>query len=169
MGELTPKQEAFALAYMETGNAAEAYRRAYDVAQDARDSWLYVEACQLLDNPKVALRLKELKERAAKLALYTVSKAYEELEDARSLAMAEKNPSAAVSAITGKVKLFGIEAPSRHEHTGKGGGPIEHSHTPDEAFREFLRIMGGDVALPEGGSDPTGEVESSGPSGTTDA
>lgn len=29
--ELTPKQEAFALAYVETGNAAEAYRRAYDV------------------------------------------------------------------------------------------------------------------------------------------
>ena len=28
---LTQKQEAFALAYVETGNAAEAYRRAYDV------------------------------------------------------------------------------------------------------------------------------------------
>ena len=27
---LTPKQEAFCLAYMETGNASEAYRRAYD-------------------------------------------------------------------------------------------------------------------------------------------
>ncbi|MGU9998175.1 terminase small subunit, partial [Bordetella avium] len=26
---LTPKQEAFALAYVETGNASEAYRRAY--------------------------------------------------------------------------------------------------------------------------------------------
>ena len=29
---LTPKQENFCLAYLETGNASEAYRRAYDVA-----------------------------------------------------------------------------------------------------------------------------------------
>lgn len=169
MDDLTPKQEAFALAYMETGNAAEAYRRSYDVAPDARDSWLYVEACQLLDNPKIAQRLKELKERAAKLSLYTVSKAYEELESARELAMAEKNPSAAVSAISGKVKLFGIEAPARHEHTGKGGGPIEHEFNPSEAFAEFIRIMGGDVALPAGCTDETSLVEEGGETGSTDA
>ncbi|UOA14509.1 GIY-YIG nuclease family protein [Sulfitobacter dubius] len=34
--ELTRKQEAFALVYFETGNAAEAYRRAYDV-EEPRD------------------------------------------------------------------------------------------------------------------------------------
>ena len=28
--KLTPKQEAFVLAYIETGNASEAYRRAYN-------------------------------------------------------------------------------------------------------------------------------------------
>ena len=28
--KLTPKQEAFILAYLETGNASEAYRRAYN-------------------------------------------------------------------------------------------------------------------------------------------
>ena len=31
--KLTPKQEAFVLAYLETGNASEAYRRAYDVSR----------------------------------------------------------------------------------------------------------------------------------------
>ena len=35
--DLTPKQEAFCLAFLETGNAAQAYRRAYDVAEDAKD------------------------------------------------------------------------------------------------------------------------------------
>ncbi|SQE31532.1 Terminase small subunit [Mannheimia haemolytica] len=30
MTELTPKQEAFCLAYIETGNASEAYRQAYE-------------------------------------------------------------------------------------------------------------------------------------------
>ena len=34
--DLTPKQEAFACAYVETGNASEAYRRAYDVAPDCK-------------------------------------------------------------------------------------------------------------------------------------
>ena len=29
--KLTPKQESFCLAYIETGNASEAYRQAYDV------------------------------------------------------------------------------------------------------------------------------------------
>ena len=41
---LTPKQEAFARGYFETGNAAEAYRRAYDADENARDNWIYVEA-----------------------------------------------------------------------------------------------------------------------------
>jgi len=31
---LTPKQEAFALAYVETGNASEAYHRAYPPAKN---------------------------------------------------------------------------------------------------------------------------------------
>ena len=34
LNALTPKQDAFACAYVETGNASEAYRRAYDVAPD---------------------------------------------------------------------------------------------------------------------------------------
>ncbi|TIS17849.1 MAG: hypothetical protein E5X10_01890, partial [Mesorhizobium sp.] len=32
--ELTQKQEAFCLAYVETGNASEAYRRSCDVGED---------------------------------------------------------------------------------------------------------------------------------------
>ncbi|MDE0590428.1 terminase small subunit [Halocynthiibacter sp. C4] len=125
--KLTEKQEAFALAYFETGNAGEAYRRAYDVEENARDSWIYVEACQLLDNPKIALKLNALREQASELAIYNVLQASAEYEAARSLAEQEKNPSAMVGAISGKVKLFGLEAPkaSRHEITGKDGGAIK--------------------------------------------
>ncbi|WP_283178629.1 terminase small subunit [Gemmobacter sp. 24YEA27] len=123
---LTPKQEAFALAYFETGNAAEAYRRAYDVAENARDSWVYVEACQLLDHPKITLRLEQLQEQAAKLSIFTRQKALEELEQARSEAIKLGMPAAAVSAINSKVKLFGLDAPTKikAEVTGKDGGPI---------------------------------------------
>jgi phage terminase small subunit len=124
---LTPKQEAFALAFFETGNAAEAYRRSYDVPADRRDSWVYVEASQMLDNPKITQRVEELQAQAAKLSLFTVAKAAEEYEAARSLAMSSGAPSAAVAAVAGKVKLFGLEMPTRskHELTGKNGGPIE--------------------------------------------
>lgn len=125
MADLTPKQEAFCLAFLETGNAAEAYRRAYDVAPDAKDGWLYVEACQLLDNPKIALRLKELRDQAEKLSIFNLSAAMDEFEQARVLAKTEKNPSAMVAATTGKVKLFGLDRPTKFEHTGKDGGAIQ--------------------------------------------
>lgn len=124
---LTPKQEAFALAYFETGNAAEAYRRAYDVATDAKDHWIYVEAGQLLDHPMISLRVKSLQEQAEKLSIFTRHKALLEYEEARDVAKKLGNPSAMVSATNGKAKLFGLEAPTkaRVEHTGKDGGPIE--------------------------------------------
>lgn len=118
---ITEKQAAFARAFFETANAAEAYRRAYDVAPDAKDGWIYVEACQLLDNPKVAQRLDELREEAKRLSLFTVTTAFEEYEAARILAHAEKNPSAAVSAVTGKVKLFGLDKPSKVDVTSSDG------------------------------------------------
>lgn len=125
--KLTPKQEAFALAFFETGNAAEAYRRAYDVADEARDPWIRVEACQLLDNPNITLMLQELREQAERHSIYTRQKAMEELEQARAAAMALENPSAAVSAINSKVKLYGLDAAVKikAEVTGKDGGPIQ--------------------------------------------
>lgn len=127
--DLTPKQEAFALAYVETGNATEAYRRAYDVAEDARDQWLYVEASQLLDHPKVAPRIEALQEQAARLSFFTIKAAFEEYEEARQLALQERNPSAAVSAVAGKVKLFGLDRPARVAVSGPNGGPIVTKET----------------------------------------
>ena len=63
--KLTLKQEAFAMAYMETGNACEAYRRAYNADRMNRNS-IEVNASKLLNGTKVALRVTELREEAAK-------------------------------------------------------------------------------------------------------
>lgn len=122
---LTAKQEAFALAYVETGNAAEAYRRAYDVKAATLHSTIYSAASRLLADSKVCARVAALQDQAATMSLYTVKTAFEEYEAARELANATGNPSAAVSAINGKVKLFGLEQPRRIEHAGAGGGPIQ--------------------------------------------
>lgn len=161
---LTPKQEAFALAYFETGNAAEAYRRAYDVGENTRDQWLYVEASQLLDHPKVALRVKALQEQAEQLSMFTRMRALEEYEEARMLALKTGSAAAAVSAVTGKVKLFGLEAParSRLEHTGANGGPIQHEDVTADAedFTSRMARLAARRAAAGGTGEADGEGES---------
>ncbi len=103
---LTPKQEAFCLVYVQTGNASEAYRRSYDVAEDTKPETVWSEASRLVADPKVSARIMELQERARDIALVSVGSLTNELEKARSHAMADpKGAAAAVSAIMGKAKL----------------------------------------------------------------
>ena len=64
MKSLTPKQERFVAAYIETGNASEAYRRAYSAAKMSQQA-IEVEGSRLLNNPKVTLRLAELRGKVA--------------------------------------------------------------------------------------------------------
>jgi len=123
--QITAKQEAFCLAYVETGNAAEAYRRAYDVKAATLHSTIYSAASRLLADSKVCARVDELQDQAATMSLYTVKQAFEEYEAARQLALQEANPSAAVSAVTGKVKLFGLDQPQKFEHSGPNKGPMQ--------------------------------------------
>lgn len=61
--KLTPKQEAFALAYVETGNASEAYRRAYD-AHDTPTETVAPAACKLLGIYKITTRVDEIQRQA---------------------------------------------------------------------------------------------------------
>jgi phage terminase small subunit len=70
---MTPKQEAFARAYVETGNASEAYRRAYN-AEKMSDEAIRVEACRLLDNPNVSLTVEKLQAKHQKRHEITVDK-----------------------------------------------------------------------------------------------
>lgn len=105
---ITPKQENFCLAYLETGNASEAYRRAYDAGGMSQNA-LNREASLLVDNPKVAQRLIELREPIMKRHAITVDDLLRELEEARALAMSIESPAPAVSATMGKAKLLGMD------------------------------------------------------------
>lgn len=68
MPKLTiPKREAFAQHYALHGNGAAAYRHAYSTDKMS-ETTLYSSASKLLDDPKVAARIQELKEIAAKRA-----------------------------------------------------------------------------------------------------
>lgn len=125
---MTPKQEAFVNGYLETGNASEAYRRAYD-AEDMKPETVNRKAKEVLDNGKIAARLQEHREAAAERAIVSILSITEELEQARALAMQEVMPSAAVAASMGKAKLHGLLT-DKVEHKG-GVTVLSGSHDAD--------------------------------------
>ena len=107
--KLTVKQEAFCLAYIETGNASEAYRQAYNAA-NMKPEGITVNASKLLASTNVALRVAELQQSLVKRHEVTVDSLMLELEEARMAAMGASNPqsAAAVAATMGKAKLAGL-------------------------------------------------------------
>jgi phage terminase small subunit len=58
--KLTPKQDAFVLAYLETGNASEAYRRAYDVG-NMQPLTISTRGRELLKNSLITARIDEVR------------------------------------------------------------------------------------------------------------
>lgn len=58
---LTMKQERFAVEYVQTGNASEAYRRAYDAIKSKPET-INQASCRLLKEPHVQAKIAELRE-----------------------------------------------------------------------------------------------------------
>lgn len=104
---LTPKQESFCLAYVETGNASEAYRRAYD-AQRMKPESINRKAKEVIDNGKIAARLEELKSELVERHRVTADDIAEMLREDRAFAQKCETPAAAVSATLGLAKLYGL-------------------------------------------------------------
>ncbi|NCD04268.1 MAG: terminase small subunit [Clostridia bacterium] len=59
MTKLTPKQENFCNYYIETGNASEAYRRAYS-CENMKDETVNERSCRLLKEYKISTRVSQL-------------------------------------------------------------------------------------------------------------
>lgn len=104
---LTAKQEAFCLAYVETGNASEAYRRAYD-ARKTKPAVINVKASQVLANGKVAVRLAELRKPAADAATVTLAGHLRRLDDLSAKAEMAGQFAAAISAEVARGKASGV-------------------------------------------------------------
>ena len=85
---LTIKQERFAQEYVATGNASEAYRRAYDTQGAPRT--IEVEASRLLAHPKVSLRLATLRAMDSAHSSLTRATILSQLEETRRLARDKK-------------------------------------------------------------------------------
>lgn len=106
---MTPKQEQFARLYVETGNASEAYRQAYNT-DNMKPETVTNEAYKLLQTPDISAMVDDLKAEARQRHAVTVDDLLHELEQARAAALAAPTPqsSAAVSATMGKAKMLGL-------------------------------------------------------------
>lgn len=97
-------------------------------------------AVRLKANENVADRVAELKGRAAEKVEVTVADIVKQLDEDREFAKENKHSAAAITATLGKAKLLGL-MPERHEHTGKGGGPIEYRDLGEEEIDARLAAL----------------------------
>lgn len=73
---LTPKQEKFCQEYMKTGNASEAYRRAYNTKR-MKDNSIHQKAWDMLQKPKIKDKMLEYNEKIEKTLIAEVSELQE--------------------------------------------------------------------------------------------
>jgi phage terminase small subunit len=78
---LTPKQELFVQGIIKGLSQADAYREAYE-CKKMSDNAIYREASLLMDNPKVAQRLKELRDQLSTPNIMSAQKRLEWLTEA---------------------------------------------------------------------------------------
>lgn len=107
---LTVKQEKFCQAYVETGNASEAYRMAY-ATDKMKATSINSKAYELLNNGEVTVRVAQLQQEHRTKHDITVSDLLKELEEARQKALSAETPqaSATVAATMGKARLTGLD------------------------------------------------------------
>jgi phage terminase small subunit len=124
MSNLTAKQENFCLAYLETGNASEAYRKA-GYSPKMSDATVHEAACRLLKNSKVVARLQELRKPIMDRHNITIDDLIAELDENRMAALTAETvqSSAATAATMAKAKLLGFDKQIL-VHTGANGGAI---------------------------------------------
>ena len=136
---LTPKQDAFLLAYYETGNACEAYRRAYG-ADNMSSASIDKEARRLLKDPRITPRLQELAERREAQAQLSLAEHMEKLAHLRDKAEEKGQMSAAIAAEVkrGELRRFYVKQI-------ESGPPNPFEDMSDEELAEFIRTEAAEV------------------------
>ncbi len=139
--KLTPKQEAFCLAYLKTGNASEAYRQAYDVA-DMTERTIQKRAGELLKNGAVTGRLTGLQAKEEVKALLSLEEHMEELRNLREMSKTHEQMSAAIAAEVkrGELRKFYV----KQVETGAVG---EFARAPDHELDEFIQSAAEELGL----------------------
>ncbi len=127
MPALTEKQENFCLAYIETGNASEAYRRSYNASGMVENS-IGRKAKELMDNGKIAARIESLRAPVREKAKLTLESHLATLDRLRQKAEDEGKYAAAITAETNRGKASGLYVDK-----------VEHSGSMSDAMAELMK------------------------------
>lgn len=116
-GELTPKQEAFAQAYIRLSDASAAYRIAYNT-ENMKPTSVNRKAKECMDNVNIAARISELRKTLADRNLWSREQSVEALKEALSIARDSNNSASMTGAIKELNAMHGYNAPVKIEHKG---------------------------------------------------
>lgn len=113
---LTEQQEKFCRVFVETGNASESYRQAYN-AKNMGQNTIAVKASEMLNKDNITVRLQQLRETHQKRHAITVDTLLEKLNRVYDAAMdtgdeAAPRPAqaaAATGAVMAQAKLLGLD------------------------------------------------------------
>ena len=106
-GKQTQKKEDFCLAYLETGNASEAYRSAYD-AKNMKPETIAKRASELMSDGYVTGRLEELRAPVREKALLTLESHLKRLDELSRKAEEAEQFAPAITAETNRGKAAGL-------------------------------------------------------------
>ena len=145
---LTIKQENFCLAYIETGNASEAYRRSFNAGK-MKPETINRKAKELIDDGKISARISELRKPVIEAAQITLESHLSDLKELRDKAANDAKWGPAINAEVARGKASGlyvekvIGAGDNGEHLFKNT-----SAAPTLSKEEWLIAHG--VTIPEG-------------------
>lgn len=116
--KLTAKQEAFCLAYIETNNASEAYRRAYN-SKNMKPETINKRSSELIQDGAITGRLEQLRAPVRDRAQITLESHLERLNHLSLMAEQAEQYSAAIKAEESRGKVAGLYV-EKVDHTTNG-------------------------------------------------
>jgi len=156
---LTQKQEAFALAYFETGNASEAYRRSYN-AENMSPNVIHNKASALMAKGDVRVRIEQLRAKAETASVMSRQEALERLStfartDLSDLVefgayeLGQDDDGKPIVQAAWKIRDSALQDPKKlaaisELSAGRDGIKIK-THSPLQAIQQLAKLQGWDV------------------------
>ena len=136
--KLTLKQENFCLAYIETGNATEAYESAYKPKSMTKKT-MNEKGSRMLAMGKIRARIQELTEPVREKALLTLESHLERLNHLSLKAEASEQYGAAIKAEESRGKVMGLYV-AKIDHTSSDGTMSPKQISEEELKAELDRL-----------------------------
>jgi phage terminase small subunit len=130
---LTPKQERFAQEVASGKSQAEAYRTAFDVKPTTKPETTFANASRLMADSNVAARVAEIRAAAVEQLVWTMQDSLEVLAQIAKGLDEDAKPSDKVNAVKAINTMYGLDAPSKLDVTGKLVTRIQREVIDDNA------------------------------------